>query len=153
MPASVLQLFTRTSILRRGSANSASRLVASLSTETGSAALSYACSKEAVSTWRGLRRSTSSLRMGGLEAKMCAGVTCLSFPSKIHPTSCLVRAWSSALAWYWYCGVRPVEVDGADGVASAGGGGGGEGSFAGGAADVFVGFESFFFVANTSNMS
>src|SRR6266702_8687172 len=140
------------SISHNGSENSASRLVASPSTETGPAVSSSTCSKEAVLMRRGLRRSTSSLQTGGLEAKMCAGVTCSSFPSKIHPTSCLVRAWSSALAWYRYCGVRPVEVDGADGVAGAGGGGGGDSGFAGGATDVFEGFESVFLVANTSNM-
>src|SRR6266702_1444281 len=140
------------SISHKGSENSALHLVASLSTETGSVALLSTCSKEAVS-WRGLRCSMSSLRMGGLEAKMCASVTWSSLPSQIHPSSCLVSAWSSALAWYRYCGVRPVEVEGATGAAGVGGRGGGEGSFAGGTVDAFEGFESFFFIAKTSYMS
>ena len=120
MPALVLWLLTRMSISRRGRENLALRLVASPRTETRSISSPSACSKDAVSTRRGLRRSTISLRTGGQAAKMCASVILSSLPSKMQPTSSLVRVSSSTIAWYRYCGGQPVE----EGVGRAVGAGG-----------------------------
>ena len=116
--ASILWLLSRMTISHSGSENSGLHLVADLGTENGSKMSSLACSNDAVLTQRGLRRSTSSLWTGRLEAKMWAGVTWSSLPLRIQPNSSMVRAWPSALAWYRYCEVWPVEVEGTGGMGS-----------------------------------
>jgi hypothetical protein len=81
--------------------------------------------------------------MRGLAAKMWAGVTTSSCPLRAHSRSSFVRAWSSALAWYQYCGARPVGIEGASGTADAAGAG----------AEDLGGRDSLFLVAKTSYMS